>query len=176
MKYCKNCSAILDDDAVFCTECGESLADDDFSSALSSESSSDSQGYEGSIPGYTNEPDEGGYAKETDEGSYSNETDSNSFSNNYSNQSNYGKAYSAPKGSNPGTPWLIAAIVSIFCCGGFFAIPGLVFAIMATTSYNEGNVAEAASRANKAKWLTIGAIVLGIIASIAFAVLYYDTM
>ena len=61
------------------------------------------------------------------------------------------------------------------CCGGLLAIPALVLSIMSTTSFNAGNIEEAKNRANIAKWLSIGAIVLGVLAYILFFVLFYTT-
>ena len=151
MKFCKNCSAALEDDAVFCTECGASLADDNFTSNGSlGDQSGNLEGFQGSIP------------------TPSDNSGNNSYSSNdnYSSNTNYNQPqqqYSAPQGKNPGTPWLIVSIIGFFCCGGVFAIPGLIFAIMATTSFNAGNIADAEQKANTAKWLSIGAIVLAVI-------------
>ena len=159
MKFCKNCSASLEDDAVFCTECGASLADDTFSTGGSSTGQSDNyEGFQGSIPTSSGSSDS----------SYSSGSSYSSDSN-YSSNTNYSQPqqqYGAPQGKNPGTPWLIVSIVGFFCCGGIFVIPGLIFAILSTNSFNAGNIADAEQKANTAKWLTIGGIIVAVVIAI----------
>ena len=150
MKFCPNCSAPLDDDAVYCTECGKSLADD-FSSNNSSYNSTEStQGYEHTIP------------TGSSEGNY---TENNGYSNNNSNYS-YNNQYNAPPAKNPGTPWIIVSVVSFFCCSGFLAIPGLILGILSSSSFTAGNMEDAQNKAKTAMWLIIGAAVISIIITI----------
>jgi len=164
MKFCKNCSAALDDDAMFCTECGTSLADEhkQAENTVSQNTTNGYEGFQGSIPTPSSKP-----SNNSAEGNENSSNSSYSSSNNnYSNNTNYSQPqnqYSAPQGKNPGTAWLIVSIVSFFCCGGLFAIPGLILAIMSTTSFNAGNIAEAEQKANTAKWLAIGAIILAVV-------------
>lgn len=172
MKFCKNCSAALDDDAMFCTECGVSLTDDFKPAANNTESQSSNsnyEGFQGSIPTPSNRPSNNDAANSSYSSNNNDYSSGNSYSSSnseYSSNTNYSQPqnqYSAPQGKNPGTPWLIVSIISLFCCGGLFAIPGLILAIMSTTSFNAGNVMEAEQRANTAKWLSIGAIILAVI-------------
>ena len=158
MKFCKNCSAALEDDAVFCTECGESLADDNFTNSGNLNNNDNTEGFQGSIPTPSSDSSGNSYSSNSD---YS------------SNASNNQSQYNEQKGSNPGTPWLIVSIVCIFCCSGLFAIPGLILSIMSTTSFNAGDMEDATSKAKTAKWLTIGAIVLGVIVNILVLVLFF---
>jgi len=141
MKFCKNCSASLEDDAVFCTECGTSLADDTFSSNSPSSPSSSYEGAQGTIPNYNDNQAQSGST--------------------YNQQQ-----YSAPQGSNPGVPWLIVNIVAIFCCSGIFAIPGLVLAILSMTSFNAGNIEDSKQKAKTAMILTFCGMAVGIIINI----------
>lgn len=170
MKFCKNCSAALEDDAMFCTECGASLTDDfkpaNNNTASQQKTTGEYEGFQGSIPtpsSSTNNNNAGGNEQPSG--------NSYSSNNDYSSGTNYNQPnqYSAPQGKNPGTPWLIVSIISfVLCCCNVFAIPGLVFAIMSTTSFNAGNIVEAEERANTAKWLTIGALILWVIVQIIF--------
>ena len=172
MKFCKKCSAALEDDAVFCTECGASLADDNFSA---NSQSGNMDGFQGNVQ----TPPSNSENSYSSSNNYSNENNY-SAGNNYSGGNNYygnGQSqpqYRQPQGSNPGMPWLIVSIVAIFCCGGLFAIPGLVLSIMSTSSFNAGNLEDAKSKAKTAMWLTIGAIILGVIANIIGAVLFFS--
>ncbi|MBN2879759.1 MAG: CD225/dispanin family protein [Clostridia bacterium] len=156
MKYCKNCSASLDDDAVFCTECGASLADDNFDSSASRQSGYD--GFQGSIP----TPSSSNYTQENQQYSSGNNYSGTNYS--QPQQQQYNGA--PPNRKNPGMPWLITALVTLFCCSNLFTIPGLVLSIMSVSSFNAGNIDESMSRANTAKWLVIGGIVLGVIVNV----------
>jgi len=157
MKYCKNCSASLDDDAVFCTECGVSLADDNFGSSNSGQSGY--EGFQGSIPTSTNST----YTQQNQQYSGGNTYSGTNYSQPQQQQQYNG---APPNAKNPGMPWLITSLVTLFCCSSLFAIPGLILSIMSVSSFNAGNIDESVSRANTAKWLVIGAIILGVIANI----------
>ncbi|MEX1376094.1 MAG: CD225/dispanin family protein [Eubacteriales bacterium] len=144
MKFCKNCSASLEDDAVFCTECGISLADD-FSSVKASNgnNSFSNEGYSETQPKYSSD---------------NSQTGANAGSTVYTQQQ-----YSAPKGNNPGVPWMIVSIVMLCCCVNVFVIPGLVLSIISMSSFNAGDVEDARKKANTAMVLTIVGIVVGIV-------------
>ena len=146
MKFCKNCSASLEDNAVFCTECGASLADDNLSSGSLDSSST----FEGTIPEYSID---------------SSQSSSTGTDNTYTQQQ-----YNAPQGSNPGTPWMIVNIVALFCCSGLFAIPGLILAILSMTSFNAGDIDESKKKAKTAMILTFCGIAVGLIVNILIVV------
>jgi|GEM_PF-2918396 len=172
MKFCKNCSASLEDDAVFCTECGASLANDSFTSSGNLDGQSDNyEGFQGSIPSGSSDSE---YSSDSSYSSNNNYSSNNDYSSN-TGYSQPQTQYGAPQGKNPGTPWLIVSIVALFCCSSIFAIPGLIFAIISTTSFNAGNIQDAEQKANTSKILSIIGIVLGVIINIVVLVVIFST-
>ena len=148
MKFCKNCSAALEDDAVFCTECGTSLADDNFSAGSYSSNQSSYEGAQGTIPDYKD--------SYSPQGSFDG-------GNTYSQQQ-----YSAPQGSNPGVPWMIVSIVMLCCCVNIFAVPGLVLSVLSMSSFNGGDIEGSKQKAKTAMILTLCGIVVGLVIGILF--------
>lgn len=71
---------------------------------------------------------------------------------------------------NPGQPWLIASIISIFCFGGLLTVPALILSIQSMQSFAYGNIDDSFSKAKTAEKLFI--ISIGI--SILFAIIYFS--
>jgi hypothetical protein len=90
-----------------------------------------------------------------------------------------GGGYAAPPpvGGSMGTPPpnnLVLAIISLLCCWPI-GIPAVVFAAQVNGKWHAGDAAGAAEAADKAKKFAIGALVLGIVGSIIYAIIIVVT-
>ena len=149
MKYCSKCGSANPEDAVFCAQCGTSMAQAP-------------QAPEAPQPAPAPEapaPTESVY--NTNAGSYF--TDNAAQPQPAQSGSVYSAAPAAAPAKNPNTLWLILNIVATLCCCLPVGVAGIVFAALGTGSYNKGDYADSDKKANIAKILFIVGVVVGII-------------
>ncbi len=155
MKYCSKCGSANPEDAVFCAQCGTSMAQ----APQAPEAPQPAPAPEVPAPEAAAPADS---VYNTNAGSYF--TDSAAPSQPVQSGSVYSAApTAAAPAKNPNTLWLILNIVATLCCCLPVGVAGIVFAALGTGSYNKGDYADSDKKANIAKILFIVGVVVGII-------------
>ncbi len=167
MKYCKNCSAVLGDLDVFCSECGASVDLNDTAATPNANNVNPTPNTEYTQTNFDQNNNQSQDTSSFNGGYQQPPVQPQQPQQNYNQYNNYNQQ---PAGKSPGQIWMILSIISFLCCGGLLAVPSFVFALLSNQSFNRGDVADAEQKANTAKILFFVAIgVTVVIYIVAFA-------